>query len=112
MSQFNQWVATATEVLIALGETPRVGTTPELFPSGNGRMEFWVVEKERIPKVGYSVDDVKAFKVSNTQMRNFFENKGEILPAEIEVRVRPAAKGGLFNDEVVIYDPSKSETKL
>lgn len=114
MAQFFQWVATADEVLIALGETPRAGATAEVVPSSRGRGEFWVVEKLNGPGVGsgYSRDAVKAFKVTEIQMRNFFTNKGETLPASIEIFVRSSIRGGLLNDQIVVVDSSMTITRL
>lgn len=119
MAQFFQWVATADEVLRALGETPRAGAVAEVIPSSQGRIAFWVVEKERVPGIGsgYTRDDVKAFQVTEQQMRNFLESRGETIPPNIELRVRPSSStpgpGGVFiNDEVVVVDASRTETKL
>lgn len=114
MAQFNQWVATANEVLTALGQTPRSGAIAYMHTSSQSASEFWIVEKLRGPGVGsgYSVDDTKAFLVQNNQIKNFFTNRGETMPAEIRVRVRPSTPGGYYNDELVVMDSSMTITQL
>lgn len=114
MARFFQWVATSTDILVILGETPRVGAFSEVIPSSQGRGDFWVVEKLRGPGagIGYERLDVKAFLVTEQQIRNFLTNQGETVPAQIELFVRPSARGGLVNDEVVIVDASQTITRL
>jgi len=114
MAQFFQWVATPENVLTILGQTPRVGAFSEFVQSSQGRMEFWVVEKVRGPGAGteYERLDVKAFKVTATQIRNYLTSQGETVPTEIEIFIRPSTRGGLVNNEIVVVDSSKTETRF
>lgn len=114
MTNFFQWVATPLDVLTILGQTPRVGAFAEFVQSSQGRDEFWVVEKVRGPGAGilYERYDVKAFKVTATQIRNYLTNQGETLPTRIEIFVRPSTRGGLVNDEIVVVDASMTITRL
>jgi len=106
MPRFDQWILTANEVLLAIGETPRPAGSSYVVPSTQGRIAFWVVEKVRRPRLGagYQRDDTKAFRVMESDIRTFLEGQGETLPSSIEIFVRPSTLGGLLNDEVVVVD--------
>lgn len=114
VQQFKQWVATAAEVIAAIGGTPRVGAQTYLQPSSQGPAEFFIVEKVRGPGVGsgYEVLDVRADVVTEQQIRNFLTNKGETLPANLRVFVRSSTPGGLVLDEIVVVDDSSTITRL
>lgn len=112
MNQFNQWLATATEILVALGQTPRAGATIEAVPSSQGSADFWLVEKLAVAANGYSRLDVKVWNVRESQIRAFLTNRGESVPTTIALKVRPSQRGGLFNDEVIVVDSSSVETQL
>jgi len=110
---FFQWIATAEDVMNALGETPRPGAELYLVASSQGPAEFWVVEKLRGPGVGagYERYDSKGRLVQVNQIRSFLENRGETIPTRIRAFIRASAPGGP-TDEVVIQDDSRTLFRL
>jgi len=111
---FKQWIATAAQVLGALGETARPGAETYFQASSQGPANFFLVEKLRVPGVGagYMVYDSKGFDVQTSQIRAFLQNRGETLPANITAFIRPSTPGGLLNDEVVIMDATETIKRL